>query len=140
MPLQVTPKNISLHARETQVFQAAGATGAVTWSIQPHNGRIDQNGVYVAPFAIARNTNVTVQAHDGTQFDAANIALDAGWFWIHLLGVYWVVWAAILLVLGLRHPKVMIPSEPLDNGRRFLAFAAALIFALTFIPTPFSIH
>lgn len=52
----------------------------------------------------------------------------------------WMVWAAILLVLGLRHPKVMAPSEPLDNGRRFLALAAALILVLTFIPTPFSVH
>lgn len=52
----------------------------------------------------------------------------------------WMVWAAILLALGLRHPVVMLPSEPLDNGRRFLALAAALVFALTFIPTPFSVH
>jgi hypothetical protein len=99
MPLQITPKNISLRAREAQAFQAGGAAGTVTFSIQPHSGRIDPNGVYTAPFLVARNANVTVQAHDGTQFDAANVTLDPGWFWLHLVGVYWVLWAAILLVV-----------------------------------------
>jgi len=60
------------------------------------------------------------------------------------LGVFcwagWMVWAAILLVLGLRHPVVMIPSEPLDKGRKLLALVAALVFLLTFIPTPFAVR
>jgi membrane-associated protease RseP (regulator of RpoE activity) len=58
------------------------------------------------------------------------------------LGVFcwagWMVWAAILLILGLRHPVVLIPSEPLDKVRRTLALLAALIFLLTFVPTPFA--
>jgi membrane-associated protease RseP (regulator of RpoE activity) len=60
------------------------------------------------------------------------------------LGVFcwagWMVWAAILLVLGLRHPVVMIPSEPLDKARKALALVAALIFLLTFVPTPFAVR
>ena len=60
------------------------------------------------------------------------------------LGVFcwagWMVWAAILLVLGLRHPVVMIPSEPLDKARKALALVAALIFFLTFVPTPFAVR
>jgi len=60
------------------------------------------------------------------------------------LGVFcwagWMVWAAILLVVGLRHPVVMIPSEPLDKGRKVLALVAALIFLLTFVPTPFAVR
>ena len=59
------------------------------------------------------------------------------------LGIFcwagWMVWAALLLVLGLRHPAVIPSSEPLDKTRRLLAIAAALILALTFVPTPFSI-
>jgi membrane-associated protease RseP (regulator of RpoE activity) len=59
------------------------------------------------------------------------------------LGVFcwvgWIVWAAILLVLGLRHPVVMIPSQPLDKVRKALALLAALIFLLTFVPTPFAV-
>jgi membrane-associated protease RseP (regulator of RpoE activity) len=60
------------------------------------------------------------------------------------LGIFcwagWMVWAAMLLVIGLRHPAVMVPSQPLDNGRKTLALVATLIFLLTFVPTPFSIH
>jgi len=60
------------------------------------------------------------------------------------LGVFcwagWMVWAAILLVVGLRHPVVMIPSEPLDKGRKTLALVGALIFLLTFVPTPFAVR
>jgi membrane-associated protease RseP (regulator of RpoE activity) len=52
----------------------------------------------------------------------------------------WMVWAAILLVLGLRHPVVMRPCAPLDTGRKLLALIAVLIFVLTFIPTPFSVR
>ena len=47
------------------------------------------------------------------------------------------VWAVILLVVGLRHPVVMIPSEPLDKGEKGPGLVAALIFLLTFVPTPF---
>lgn len=52
----------------------------------------------------------------------------------------WMVWAAILLLVGLRHPVVMAPSESLGGGRQLLALVAALVFILTFIPTPFSIR
>jgi hypothetical protein len=50
------------------------------------------------------------------------------------------VWAVLLLALGLRHPIVMVPGEQLGRGRKLLALGAALIFALTFIPSPFSVH
>jgi len=60
------------------------------------------------------------------------------------LGVFcwagWMVWAVILLAVGLRHPVVRIPSEPLDTVRKVLAVVAALIFLLAFVPTPFSIR
>jgi hypothetical protein len=111
MPLQVTPKIISLRARETQVFKATGVTGPVTWSIQPRSGRIDETtGVYTSPWLVVRSANVTVQAHQGTEFDAANVTLDPGWFWLHLLGLYWVVWAAILLDVILWQWQVLCPS------------------------------
>jgi membrane-associated protease RseP (regulator of RpoE activity) len=60
------------------------------------------------------------------------------------LGVFcwagWMVWAAILLVVGLRHPVIMTPSEPLDKVRKGLALLGALIFLLAFVPTPFAVH
>jgi membrane-associated protease RseP (regulator of RpoE activity) len=60
------------------------------------------------------------------------------------LGVFcwagWMVWAVVLLVVGLRHPLVMASSEPLDKGRKILALVATLIFVLTFVPTPFAVR
>ena len=110
MPLQITPKYVSLRAREAQVFQASGATGAIAWSIQPHSGRIDSHGVYTAPILIPRRANVTVEAHDGAQFHAATVTLDPGWFWLHLLGVYWMVWAALLLAILLWQWDAVCPN------------------------------
>jgi membrane-associated protease RseP (regulator of RpoE activity) len=60
------------------------------------------------------------------------------------LGVFcwagWMVWAVVLLFLGLRHPVVMFPSVPLGKVRKALALVAALIFILTFVPTPFAVR
>ncbi|MGC9946963.1 MAG: hypothetical protein ABSF64_11405 [Bryobacteraceae bacterium] len=128
MPLQIGPKSISLRARETQVFQASGAAGTVVWSIQPESGRIDPNGVYTAPVLVPRNTNVTVCAHYGTQFDTANITLDPGWFWLHLLGVYWLVWAAILLAVLLGRWDLLCPNCAPGAGslNTLIAMAGAL--------------
>ena len=56
-----------------------------------------------------------------------------------LLWYGWFAWAAILLILGLRHPILLDPDEPLGRKRRFLAIAAALMFILTFMPTPFKL-
>lgn len=55
----------------------------------------------------------------------------AGWFWPG-----WWLWCAIVLVIGLRHPPLHDESTPLDPFRRGLALAAALLFALTFMPVP----
>jgi len=116
--LQISPKGISLRARETQVFQATGVAGTVSWSIQPGCGRIDRNGVYTAPTLVPRNANVTVCAHYGTQFDTANVLLDPGWFWLHILGVYWLAGAAILLGI------LVGRWETLCSNRRPLALIA----------------
>jgi membrane-associated protease RseP (regulator of RpoE activity) len=51
----------------------------------------------------------------------------------------WVVWAVLLLVLGLRHPPVVYWEETLDKKRRVIGWVALLIFILTFIPEPFKI-
>lgn len=46
------------------------------------------------------------------------------------------LWLLILLGLRDRHPRLIDESEPLGAGRFALAFALAVIFALTFIPSP----
>jgi membrane-associated protease RseP (regulator of RpoE activity) len=51
----------------------------------------------------------------------------------------WIVWAVLLLVLGLRHPPVIYWEETLDRRRKATGWVALLIFVLTFIPVPFKI-
>jgi len=52
----------------------------------------------------------------------------------------WIAWAVVLFFLGLRHPMLIEPTEPLGRKRKILAFVAALILALTFLPAPFKIQ
>ncbi|MGA3323047.1 MAG: site-2 protease family protein [Terriglobia bacterium] len=52
----------------------------------------------------------------------------------------WIAWAVILFFIGLRHPKVLEPVEPLGRKRKILAIVAAIILVLTFLPTPFKIQ
>jgi len=60
-----------------------------------------------------------------------------------LLGVLlwegWIIWAFLLLVLGLRHPPVISWEVPLDNRRKVIGWLTFVIFILTFIPVPFRI-
>jgi len=48
----------------------------------------------------------------------------------------WLVWAVLLVALGLRHPRIADNDTPLDPIRRFSAAASLLLFALTFMPEP----
>ncbi len=52
------------------------------------------------------------------------------------LWVGWIVWAALILVLGLKHPQVADEAERLSSGRRALSWLALVIFLLSFIPDP----
>lgn len=51
----------------------------------------------------------------------------------------WILWSALLFILGTRHPVIFDPM-PLDRGRRWLAALALLIFLLCFTPSPFIAH
>jgi membrane-associated protease RseP (regulator of RpoE activity) len=51
----------------------------------------------------------------------------------------WVIWAVLMLVLGLRHPPVVYWEPGLQRSRRAVALAALVIFILTFVPTPMEI-
>jgi len=52
-------------------------------------------------------------------------------FWIG-----WFIWAFIILLLGLKHPRVVDESIPLSPRRKFLGFVVFIIFILSFIPDP----
>jgi membrane-associated protease RseP (regulator of RpoE activity) len=55
------------------------------------------------------------------------------------LGIFfaymWLVWALLLFFFGMRHPMIVDPA-PLDRARRWLGFAAFVIFVLSFIAAP----
>ena len=56
----------------------------------------------------------------------------AGWvFWQG-----WWVWCAVILFMGIYHPRVVDESAPLDRSRRRLAVVALLLFILCFMPLP----
>ena len=106
-------------------------------------------GAWVGLFATALNL-LPVGQLDGGHILYAVLGdkyrtISRGFFLILLpLGYFcwygWIAWAAALFFLGLRHPRVIEPAEPLGRERKILAGVAALIFLLTFLPTPFTIH
>lgn len=53
------------------------------------------------------------------------------YFWVG-----WFLWAAVLLVVGLKHPRVVDEDEPLSRKRRILGLIIIVIFVLSFIPDP----
>jgi Zn-dependent protease len=48
----------------------------------------------------------------------------------------WLVWALMILALGMRHPRTWDEGAPLGRRRTILAVAAAAMFVLSFIPDP----
>jgi membrane-associated protease RseP (regulator of RpoE activity) len=51
----------------------------------------------------------------------------------------WLVWACMMVVLGIKHPPVLFWETPLDPRRKMLGWSALVIFVLTFTPRPFQI-
>jgi membrane-associated protease RseP (regulator of RpoE activity) len=60
------------------------------------------------------------------------------------LGIYfwhgWLLWAALLLFLGFRHPVLLDRWGRIDRQRRAWAVVALVIFALCFMPAPFTLN
>ena len=52
----------------------------------------------------------------------------------------WLVWGALLLFMGLRHPPPLDPYTPLDPKRKLMGWLMLAVLAVTFIPIPFSIQ
>ena len=48
----------------------------------------------------------------------------------------WLFWALLLLVLGLRHPRLLDAHTPLDRPRKWAALATIGMFLVTFMPQP----
>ncbi len=54
------------------------------------------------------------------------------------IGYMWLLWAVVLLFIGMRHPAIVDPT-PLGRTRSWLGFAALIIFLLTFTLAPIGI-
>ncbi len=58
-----------------------------------------------------------------------------------LMGLYfwpgWIIWAVLMLIIGLRHPPVLFHEPRLDRQRRMVGVISLVIFVLTFTPAPF---
>jgi hypothetical protein len=50
----------------------------------------------------------------------------------------WVLWAVLLIVLGIGHPSTADVDTPLDSGRRIAAWMTIALFIVTFSPVPLS--
>lgn len=57
-----------------------------------------------------------------------------------MMGIFlwlgWLVWALVIIIFGLRHPRVLDEDAGLGRGRQLLGALAVLIFVLSFIPAP----
>jgi hypothetical protein len=52
----------------------------------------------------------------------------------------WYVWVVLAFVVGggsVAHPDVLVARRPIPRGRRWVGWACVVVFALTFMPTPF---
>jgi len=57
-----------------------------------------------------------------------------------LMGIFfwvgWLLWALVIVLLGLRHPVVFDESSDIGRSRKVLGLIAILVFILSFIPDP----
>ncbi len=53
-----------------------------------------------------------------------------------LRGAVWIVWAALLFILGVAHPPVRDETVPLTRRHRAVGLLAFLLFVVTFTPVP----
>ncbi|MFQ6070489.1 MAG: site-2 protease family protein [Candidatus Aminicenantales bacterium] len=67
---------------------------------------------------------------------AARVFLYLFFFMGVVFWVGWFIWAFIILVLGMKHPRIIDEATPLSPRRKIMAFVALLIFILSFIPAP----
>jgi membrane-associated protease RseP (regulator of RpoE activity) len=74
------------------------------------------------------------ERHRRVTLAVAIVLAPMAFYWIG-----WLLWAALLLLIGSRHPPLIDPWEPLDGRRRSWALVALAIFVLCFMPAPLAV-
>jgi membrane-associated protease RseP (regulator of RpoE activity) len=63
---------------------------------------------------------------------------------LSVLGIFtwpgWLVWAALVTIIGIWHPPIQNQDVPMDQFRRALSFTTLVVFVLTFTPMPIYIY
>src|SRR2546422_10450556 len=78
--------------------------------------------------------SVASERHRLISFGVALLLLPMAKWWSG-----WLVWAALILLLGFRHPPLLNRWEPLDSKRLVWAVIAIVIFVLCFMPAPITL-
>lgn len=121
--------------------QLAHGTLAPGWVLNPHPLLL---AGWVGLFATMLNLLPLAQLDGGHILYAAFGRAQRRLAWplwgaLALLGFAWPgwwLWCLFVLLLGLRHPRLLDESEPLDPRRRRLAWTALGVFVLGFMPAP----
>lgn len=114
----VTPKDLLLHPVGRAAWVGLFATGL---NLLPA-GQLDGGHILYA---------ISSQKHRWMTRAVSLALVPLSLFWTG-----WLLWGVLLLFLGVRHPVLMDPFEPLDRKRRVWALMAVMIFALCFMPDP----
>lgn len=71
---------------------------------------------------------------------AALVARGAWWLavlLVFLVGPSWILWAVLVRVLGLRHPRTLDDDAPVGRGRVLVGLLGLAVFVACFLPNPF---
>ena len=96
-------------------------------------GQLDGGHVVYALFPRRHRTIATLFVISCILMVVVPLALGRNPWW------GWLIWAVILIALGLGHPSTVDRDSPLDPGRTFAAWLTVVLFIVTFSPVPLSI-
>ncbi len=151
-PATVTP--VSAGADTAPMLLVPGANLAMALGTRLFHGPLSEGAVLdLHPFALAAWFGLLATALNLLpigQLDGGHILFAAAgelqrrlapalWAGLALIGLAWpgwLIWCAILLVIGIRHPPVSRMEPGLDRGRLGLALLALALLALSFSPVP----
>ena len=86
-------------------------------------GQLDGGHVFYALFG--------KKSQKYSRYILAAFIFMAVYFWIG-----WLLWAVLIFVMGLKHPRILDEDTPLSPRRKVIVIAVLVIFILSFIPDP----